>query len=222
MNQDSLTPQQEGFASSVASGVNESEAYRLHYHAENMLATSIHVEASTLAHNPKVARRITELRESIRVLAQDKFKIHAESVLKELVSIGFSNMGDFASWSDDGVTLINSEMLTPDKMAAVSEISQTVTKDGGSVKFKLHDKLGALEKLGKYLGLFVDRSEINITHTLKPGMGLEELEARVSRLNALEAGVVDGTGKVTLESDDTLHSDPYLDTQDSSQDSKDA
>ena len=67
----------------------------------------------------------------------------------------------------------------------------------------------------KVAGILTDKVDINVTHTLKPGLSLEELEARVSRLDALEAGVVDGTSKiindpatVALEADDTLPSAP--------------
>ena len=52
----------------------------------------------------------------------------------------------------------------------------------------------ALELLGKNIGMFVDRKEINVNHTIKPELSLEELEARIQRLDALEAGVVDSTG----------------------------
>ncbi len=54
----------------------------------------------------------------------------------------------------------------------------------------------ALELLGKHIGMFVDRREINVNHTIKPGLSLEELEARIQRLDALEAGIVDSTGVV--------------------------
>jgi phage terminase small subunit len=54
----------------------------------------------------------------------------------------------------------------------------------------------ALELLGKHMGMFVDRKEFTVNHTIKPGLNLEELEARIQRLDALEAGVVDSTGVV--------------------------
>ena len=39
--------------------------------------------------------------------------------------------------------------------------------------------------------MFVDRKVVSINHTIKPGLSLEELEARIQRLDALEAGVID-------------------------------
>ena len=53
---------------------------------------------------------------------------------------------------------------------------------------------GALNGYGKASGLVVERTEVDVTHTIKPGLSLEELEARYRRLEALEAGmIVDGT-----------------------------
>ena len=54
----------------------------------------------------------------------------------------------------------------------------------------------ALELLGKHMGIFVDRKDFTVNHKIKPGLNLEELEARIQRLDALEAGVVDSTGVV--------------------------
>ena len=42
----------------------------------------------------------------------------------------------------------------------------------------------------KVAGVLTDKVDINVTHTLKPGLTLEELEARVTRLDALEAGAL--------------------------------
>ncbi len=39
----------------------------------------------------------------------------------------------------------------------LTEISQTKVKDGGSVKFKLHDKKGALDSVARHLGMFNDK-----------------------------------------------------------------
>jgi phage terminase small subunit len=106
----------------------------------------------------------------------ERTQITQDRVIGELAKLGFSNMSDYASWNDDKVSLSPSELLTEGQKAAVSEISQTFTKEGGSIKFKLYDKKGALELIGKHLGMFVDKHEIygkdgkdiiiNVTHEL--------------------------------------------------------
>ena len=62
---------------------------------------------------------------------------------------------------------------------------------------------GALQLIGKVAGLLVDKVDVNVTHTLQPGLTLEELEARMQRLDALEAGVVEGKAVVLEDSDET-------------------
>lgn len=84
----------------------------------------------------------------------ERTDITQDKVLRELARIGFTDMKDYASWSGDNVKLVDSTLLTSDQTAAVAEICQTVSKDGGSIKFKLHDKVSALEKIGKHLGMF--------------------------------------------------------------------
>jgi hypothetical protein len=44
----------------------------------------------------------------------------------------------------------------------VASIRQVVTKDGGTIEIKLWDKIAALEKACKYLGMFIERKEIQV------------------------------------------------------------
>lgn len=80
--------------------------------------------------------------------------ITRERVLAELAKIAFSNMQEFADWSGGSMSLVDSKTLTPEQCACVSELAETTTQTGGSIRFKLHNKVDALEKLGKHLGLF--------------------------------------------------------------------
>lgn len=80
------------------------------------------------------------------------------------------------SWGPDGVKLIDSSRLDDDAAAMVCEVSETVTKDGGSIRVKLNDKGGALEKLGKHLGMFTERVVLYTPEQLEQ-MSDDELEA---------------------------------------------
>jgi hypothetical protein len=61
----------------------------------------------------------------------------------------------------------------------------------------------ALTGIGKALGILTDRVDVSVTHTLKPGLTLEELESRIARLDTLanslplpagqDSKVIDGT-----------------------------
>ena len=57
----------------------------------------------------------------------------------------------------------------------------------------------AITGIGKAIGVLSDKIDINVTHSLKPGMSLEELEGRVRRLDALEAGVEAGMIEGVIE-----------------------
>ena len=79
-----LTDKQESFASLVASGKNQTEAYRLSYDAERMADATVWTEASLLLSNPKVAARLavlnTEKENQRRMMAVSR----AERVLQRL------------------------------------------------------------------------------------------------------------------------------------------
>lgn len=82
----------------------------------------------------------------------EKLEITQERVLAEYAKIAFSDMRKFSKWGADGVELIDSDSLSDNDAACVAEVSQTITKDGGSIRFKLHDKKGALDSICKMLG----------------------------------------------------------------------
>jgi phage terminase small subunit len=61
-----LTPKQETFAKNIVlEEMNQADAYRAAYNAENMADDTIYTEASLLCSNPKVAKRMQELRDSL-------------------------------------------------------------------------------------------------------------------------------------------------------------
>lgn len=97
--------------------------------------------------------------------AQEKRSIRTEitqdMVLKELAKIGFTDMRNYSTWGSNGVILKQSDELTPEQTAAISEVSETISKNGGSIKFKLHDKVSALEKIGRHLGMFNDKLQLD-------------------------------------------------------------
>ncbi len=60
-----LTKRMDGFAQSVASGKNQSDAYRENYSTKTMADKSVWVEASLLAKCPKVSIRIEEIKKEV-------------------------------------------------------------------------------------------------------------------------------------------------------------
>lgn len=91
---------------------------------------------------------------------EQRTEITQDMVVAELAKIAFSDQRKVMTWGLSGVKLRDSESLTEDDAAIVSEVSETITAAGGSLKLKTHDKVKALELLGKHLGMFKDKVEI--------------------------------------------------------------
>lgn len=127
--------------------------------------TGAAVEASRLLSNPKVIAELDRRRSVLSV----KSGVTPERIMAELAKIGFSDIRQVIEWrshvtnldeDDRGeprlnvaneVTIKDSSELTDEVASAISEVSQT--KDG-ALKIKMHDKLGALTKMGQHLGMF--------------------------------------------------------------------
>lgn len=103
-----------------------------------------------LLKKPEIQAAIQEGQKRLSI----KTEISADRVIRELALIAFSDMRSFARWRGDDFRLKDSDELSEAESRCVSEISSTTTKDGGSIRFKLHSKVEALDKLGRHLGLF--------------------------------------------------------------------
>ena len=57
-----LTQKQEMFVQGIIEGKSQADAYRSAYSTKNMSDNAIYVEASLLMDDPKIAQRLTELR----------------------------------------------------------------------------------------------------------------------------------------------------------------
>jgi phage terminase small subunit len=77
-------------------------------------------------------------------------------VVAELARIGFSDIRQVVDWGPGSVTVRDSASIGDDAAAAVAEVGKTAT----GIKVKLYDKVGALEKLGRHLGMFKDKVEV--------------------------------------------------------------
>ncbi len=110
--------------------------------------------AGRLAQDLLAKRHIAELIAKRQRDLQRRVGVTQEQVVNELVRIAFGDQRRVVSWGPDGVVLRRSDDLTDDEAAAVAEVAQTTTQGGGSLRIKAHDKVRALELLGKHLGLF--------------------------------------------------------------------
>lgn len=155
-----LTPQQESFATGLACGLSQAEAYRKAYPKSlKWKDKTVWEKASVLAGNGKVKARVKELAEQ----AAAKNEITVERVIGELAKIAFGNKRDLMRWGPGGVTLMPSEDISDDAAAMVQSVEESTSMHGGSLRLKTHDKVKALELLGRHLGVFEkDNAQQNV------------------------------------------------------------
>ena len=60
---------------------------------------------------------------------------------------------------------------------------------------------GALAMIGKATGLLTDKVDVNVMHSIKPGLTLEELEDRLARGELLRSKIIDGEASVLADDD---------------------
>lgn len=85
--------------------------------------------------------------------------ITQERVIQELRRIAFADLTHVTRWNESGVTPIPSDELQKQHSASISEVSEHVNAHASSIKIKQHDKLKALELLGKFLSMWKDIPE---------------------------------------------------------------
>lgn len=97
--------------------------------------------------------------EAIQAAMDERAKrteITADRVLQELAKLGFSNMSDYY---DESGNLIPPHQLPKHLAAAIQEVQEEQVGPAVKRKYKLSDKRGSLELLGKHLKLFTDKVE---------------------------------------------------------------
>src|SRR5258708_4940072 len=106
----------------------------------------------------------------------ERAEVTVEQVVRELKLIGFSDIRKVVSWrnelvtrtekGEDGepvmvpmprVTIVDADKISDEAAAAIAEVSQNAN---GSLRIKMHDKHASLVSIGKHLGMFVNRLQI--------------------------------------------------------------
>ncbi len=96
----------------------------------------------------------------------------SDKIIQELKKIAFADIKDYLSFDENGVTFHDSNEVDG---TVINEVSSVTTSQGSNGKteitrvqhkMKLHDKLKALELLGRYKMLYTDK-QINTTLTFE-------------------------------------------------------
>ena len=118
---------------------------------------SAHSIATETLQKPAVRARIDKA-----LAAQSRRTgVTADRVVRELARVAFANSQDVIDYDD---ATVKPEAVRDDTAAVASVRVKTIpTKDGPGVEreVKMHDKLKALELLGKRLGLFTDNVNLS-------------------------------------------------------------
>ena len=151
---------------------------------EYMIDMNATASALRAGYSPRSAGKIgfqllenTRIQEGLQKAMDKRAKrtdITADRVLAEYAKIGFADIKDFLSYNtvktevdfdeENNRPIYGYKQIIDVKPSdeidgtLVNEVS--ISRDG-TFKFKLHDKKGALDMIGKHLGMFTDKLEIN-------------------------------------------------------------
>jgi len=119
-------------------------------------------QSSRMLLNVIISEHLAKRRASL----EKRTEVSQDKVIKELAKIGFANMTDYLDYKtmlrETGQDA-NGDIIHDWAMSVVAKDSSevdgspiqevSISKDG-TFKFKLYSKLDALEKIGRYLGMF--------------------------------------------------------------------
>lgn len=93
--------------------------------------------------------------------------ITADRVLQELARIAFADPRRLVQVDDEGrVSITPTSQLSDDDAACISSIDTTMA----GPRIKIHDKMAALDKIGKHLGMFAERVDQRMTVAAMPAV----------------------------------------------------
>jgi phage terminase small subunit len=148
-----LTPREERFVEEYLIDLNATAAYRRVYPKASY--HTARVNAAKLLAKTSIRGRIRAWQRRMR----RQTGVNGERVIRELARIAFSDIGDVLDFSRPGRVTIRSVIPADARRALASVKVKRLPATAGQpaaelVEFKLHNKLAALEKLGRHLGLF--------------------------------------------------------------------
>lgn len=117
-------------------------------------STTSHSAASQLMSRPKVRAAINAEME----LRSEMYSAEESRVIQELCQIAFADVGEVVVWNNERAVAKYSEQLPK----SLRRVVKRVTSKDGKTTVELHDKMRALELLGKHLGMFVERQQVEM------------------------------------------------------------
>lgn len=161
-----LTKNRKKFVDEYLVDLNGTRAYKASY--PNVKNDDVAAAAaSRLLRDVKVQLYFKQRQEA----RMKRLEMKQDDVLQELYKIARAQVTDFVYIKNDGCVALNpTDVLTEDQRCVVAGI-----KEGANgTEIKLHDKMKALEMIGRHLGMFNDKLiDLNIEE-IKITIGDEE------------------------------------------------
>ena len=156
-----MTPKQAIFAAEYLVDGNATRAAI----AAGFEAASAHVQGARLLRNPKVAAAIADGRSRMAA----RLEITAERVLQELAKLAFYDPGAVFDEKGNPLPVHRMDEITRAAVTAVDVETKESRAGNTSVirRVKLADKGQNLERLGRHLKLFTDKTESEMRVTLE-------------------------------------------------------
>lgn len=164
-----LTLKREAYCQEYIKTGNKSDAYRASFNCSKLTDKSINELASTLSRDIKVASRIEQLQKKVEIIAEKKFNITAETMLRHLDILRNARIDQFVKLMyekvitalvDDNGEPIYTEVprvifkpfdeLTPEQLMCIESIKETRY----GIELKLHGKEWTIEKINKHIGFY--------------------------------------------------------------------
>ena len=175
-----MTEKQKIFADEYLLDLNATRAYLVAYPSVKKEQTAAAAGARMLR-NVKVQEYISERMQE----RQKRTEVTQDRVVQELAAIAFARVTDYVSIKSNGpaavVMIKSTEDLSDEQIRAIAGI-----KEGANgIEVKLNDKQKALELLGRHLGMWNDKLDINA-----PAIddSIKEMEAYFERRKASGSG----------------------------------
>lgn len=183
MKPQNLTKKQEDFCQAYMKLGDKSAAYREVYACRNMKPESVNRLAFALFSNIKITSRLTVLQEKAAIIAEKKFNITSETILRHLDILRNARIDEFVTFvyekvetdktDNDGEPIFTEvprmifkpfSELTPEQLMCIESIKQNRY---GEIELKLHGKEWTIEKINKHIGFYekdnIQRNKIMTT-----------------------------------------------------------
>lgn len=148
-----MTDSQKRFCDEYLKDLNATRAYKVAYPSCKKDETA-RANSSRMLTNDNVKDYIEKKQEDI----QKRTEVTQDRVIQELAAIAFRNATEFASVKGNRVKIKNTDNLEENVKKAIVGIK----KGKNGIEIKSADKVQALELLGRHLGIFKDKLDVNI------------------------------------------------------------